>query len=91
MRARGWLVGMRKGGGRIVPTNIFFLFRVTATLIRVVLAQLEQFVENDYTIVMFSGGALYRPGWGWLFKAYRSLNRRQVDFYRKVQLIATEA
>ncbi|KAG0206781.1 hypothetical protein BGX28_001854 [Mortierella sp. GBA30] len=46
------------------------------TILRVVLAQLEQFVENDYTIVMFSGGALYRPGWGWLFKAYRSLNRR---------------
>ncbi|KAI1320971.1 hypothetical protein EDD11_009294 [Mortierella claussenii] len=25
---------------------------------------------------MFSGGAMYRPGWRWLFKAYRSLNRR---------------
>ncbi|KAK3829692.1 MAG: Rho GTPase activation protein [Linnemannia gamsii] len=46
------------------------------TILRVVLAQLEQFVENDYTVVMFSGGALYRPGWRWLFKAYRSLNRR---------------
>ncbi|GJJ68354.1 hypothetical protein EMPS_00700 [Entomortierella parvispora] len=46
------------------------------TILRVVLAQLEQFVENDYTIVMFSGGAVHRPGWGWLFKAYRSLNRR---------------
>lgn len=46
------------------------------TLSRVVLAQLEQFVESDYTVVMFSGGALYRPGWRWLFKAYRSLNRR---------------
>ncbi|KFH69638.1 hypothetical protein MVEG_04444 [Podila verticillata NRRL 6337] len=45
-------------------------------ILRVVLAQLEQFVENDYTVVMFSGGALYRPGWRWLFKAYRSLNRR---------------
>ncbi|KAF9910734.1 hypothetical protein EC991_005719 [Linnemannia zychae] len=46
------------------------------TILRVVLAQLEQFVESDYTVVMFSGGAMYRPGWGWLFKAYRSLNRR---------------
>ncbi|KAG0330617.1 hypothetical protein BG004_002065 [Podila humilis] len=45
-------------------------------ILRVVLAQLEQFVENDYTVVMFSGGAMYRPGWRWLFKAYRSLNRR---------------
>ncbi|KAG0350968.1 hypothetical protein BG005_009518 [Podila minutissima] len=45
-------------------------------ILRVVLAQLEQFVENDYTVVMFSGGAIYRPGWRWLFKAYRSLNRR---------------
>ncbi|KAF9431687.1 hypothetical protein BGZ76_011837 [Entomortierella beljakovae] len=25
---------------------------------------------------MFSGGARYRPGWKWLFKAYGSLNRR---------------
>ncbi|KAG0367986.1 Rho GTPase activation protein [Gamsiella multidivaricata] len=46
------------------------------TILSVVLAQLDQFVENDYTVVMFSGGALYRPGWKWLFKAYRSLNRR---------------
>ncbi|ORY97094.1 Rho GTPase activation protein [Lobosporangium transversale] len=45
------------------------------TILRIVLAQLEQFVENDYTVVMFSGGALYRPGWKWLFTAYRSLNR----------------
>ncbi|KAF8937377.1 Rho GTPase activation protein [Dissophora ornata] len=45
-------------------------------ILRVVLAQLEQFVENDYTIVMFSGGAMYRPGWKWLFRAYRSLSRR---------------
>jgi hypothetical protein len=50
---------------------------------RVVLAQLEQFVENDYTVVMFSGGAVYRPGWGWLFKAYRSLNRRQVFLWKE--------
>ncbi|KAG0049232.1 hypothetical protein BGZ83_005931 [Gryganskiella cystojenkinii] len=46
------------------------------TILRVILAQLEQFVENDYTVVMFSGGVVHRPGWGWLFKAYRSLNRR---------------
>ncbi|KAG0308325.1 hypothetical protein BGZ98_008307 [Dissophora globulifera] len=46
------------------------------TILKVVLAQLEQFVENDYTVVLFSGGAVYRPGWKWLFKAYRSLNRR---------------
>ncbi|KAG0021009.1 hypothetical protein BGZ80_003214 [Entomortierella chlamydospora] len=46
------------------------------TILRVVLSQLEQFVENDYTVVMFSGGARYRPGWNWLFRAYGSLNRR---------------
>ncbi|KAF9346132.1 hypothetical protein BGX34_004161, partial [Mortierella sp. NVP85] len=46
------------------------------TILRVVLAQLEEFVENDYTVVMFSGGARYRPGWKWLFRAYRSLGRR---------------
>lgn len=45
---------------------------------RVVLAQLEEFVENDYTVVLFSGGARYRPGWKWLFRAYRSLGRRYV-------------
>ncbi|KAF9577658.1 hypothetical protein BGW38_007002, partial [Lunasporangiospora selenospora] len=46
------------------------------TILRVVLGQLEQFVENDYTVVMFSGGALYRPGWGWLWRAYTSLSRK---------------
>ncbi|KAG0244392.1 hypothetical protein BGX31_009221 [Mortierella sp. GBA43] len=45
------------------------------TILRDVLAQLEQFVENDYTVVLFSGGARYRPGWTWLFRAYRSLGR----------------
>ncbi|KAF9941229.1 hypothetical protein BGZ65_004474 [Modicella reniformis] len=45
-------------------------------ILRVVLDQLEEFVENDYTVVMFSGGARYRPGWKWLFMAYRSLGRR---------------
>ncbi|KAF9164663.1 hypothetical protein DFQ27_009268 [Actinomortierella ambigua] len=45
-------------------------------LLRVILAQLEHFVENDYTVVMFAGGAVHRPSWTWLFKAYRGLNRR---------------
>ncbi|KAF9978277.1 hypothetical protein BGZ73_003084 [Actinomortierella ambigua] len=45
-------------------------------LLRVILAQLEHFVENDYTVVMFAGGAVHRPSWAWLFKAYRGLNRR---------------
>ncbi|CEP11966.1 hypothetical protein [Parasitella parasitica] len=36
----------------------------------------DEFVENDYVLVFFSSPARYRPGWMWLLKAYRSLDRK---------------
>lgn len=36
-------------------------------------------VEADYTVIFFAAGARHNPGWGWVWKAYRSLNRK----YRK--------
>ncbi|KAI8646110.1 Rho GTPase activation protein [Parasitella parasitica] len=41
-----------------------------------ILARLDEFVENDYVLVFFSSPARYRPGWMWLLKAYRSLDRK---------------
>jgi len=36
-------------------------------------------VEADYTLIFFAAGARHNPGWNWVWKAYRSLNRK----YRK--------
>ena len=36
-------------------------------------------VEADYTVVFFAAGGRHRPGWDWVWKAYRSLSRK----YRK--------
>ncbi|KAI8883976.1 Rho GTPase activation protein [Backusella circina FSU 941] len=36
----------------------------------------DEFVENDYVLVFFSSPARYRPGWLWLLRAYRSLDRK---------------
>ncbi|CAO0797743.1 unnamed protein product [Mucor circinelloides] len=41
-----------------------------------ILARLDEFVENDYVLVFFSSPARYRPGWMWLLRAYRSLDRK---------------
>ncbi|ORY03791.1 Rho GTPase activation protein, partial [Basidiobolus meristosporus CBS 931.73] len=45
-------------------------------MLALILAKLDQFVESDYTVVLFSGGATYRPSWVWLFKAYSKLSRK---------------
>ncbi|KAG1150458.1 hypothetical protein G6F38_002031 [Rhizopus arrhizus] len=41
-----------------------------------IMARLDEFVENDYVLIFFSSPARYRPGWFWLLKAYRSLDRK---------------
>ncbi|KAG9295652.1 hypothetical protein G9A89_002970 [Geosiphon pyriformis] len=41
-----------------------------------ILRKLDLFVESDYTVVFFAGGAQHRPGWAWIFKAYKSLSRK---------------
>ncbi|KAK9710779.1 hypothetical protein K7432_008224 [Basidiobolus ranarum] len=45
-------------------------------MLPLILAKLDQFVESDYTVVLFSGGAVYRPSWVWLLKAYSKLSRK---------------
>ncbi|KAJ7704972.1 hypothetical protein B0H17DRAFT_921035 [Mycena rosella] len=44
-----------------------------------ILAYLNLYVESDYTVVFFAAGGRHTPGWNWVWKAYRSLNRK----YRK--------
>ncbi|PIA18786.1 RhoGAP-domain-containing protein [Coemansia reversa NRRL 1564] len=48
-------------------------------LLNLIIFRLDEFVENDYTVVMLTSGAQYNPGWSWLTKAYRRLDRK----YRK--------
>ncbi|KAF7364686.1 Rho GTPase-activating protein 8 [Mycena venus] len=44
-----------------------------------ILDYLNLYVESDYTVVFFAAGGKHTPGWNWVWKAYRSLNRK----YRK--------
>ncbi|CAG8452106.1 8016_t:CDS:2 [Ambispora leptoticha] len=41
-----------------------------------ILRKLDLFVESDYTVVLFAGGAQHRPGWHWMFRAYKNLSRK---------------
>ncbi|KAF8992208.1 hypothetical protein BDZ89DRAFT_141317, partial [Hymenopellis radicata] len=44
-----------------------------------VLSYLNLYVEADYTVIFFAAGSRHTPGWNWVWKAYRGLNRN----YRK--------
>ncbi|KAK7048891.1 Rho GTPase-activating protein 8 [Favolaschia claudopus] len=48
-------------------------------LLQRILGYLNLYVESDYTVVFFAAGGRHNPGWNWIWKAYRSLNRK----YRK--------
>ncbi len=48
--------------------------------LRLLLKKLADFAEQDYVLVFFSAPAFYQPGWSWLFKAYRSIDRKSVLF-----------
>lgn len=48
-------------------------------LLNLIIFRLDEFVENDYTVVMLTSGAQHTPGWQWMTKAYRRLDRK----YRK--------
>ncbi|KAJ1945149.1 hypothetical protein FBU59_002394 [Linderina macrospora] len=48
-------------------------------LLNLIIFRLDEFVENDYTVVLFTSGAKFNPGWNWLSKAYKRLDRN----YRK--------
>ncbi|CAB4431151.1 RhoGAP-domain-containing protein [Rhizophagus irregularis] len=41
-----------------------------------ILLKLDLFVESDYTVVLFAGGAKHNPGWSWMLRAYKSLSRK---------------
>ncbi|PPQ95284.1 hypothetical protein CVT26_014858 [Gymnopilus dilepis] len=44
-----------------------------------ILSYLDLYVEADYTVIFFAAGSRHTPSWNWVWKAYRSLNRK----YRK--------
>ncbi|KAJ2348156.1 hypothetical protein GGF43_004616, partial [Coemansia sp. RSA 2618] len=48
-------------------------------LLNLILFRLDEFVENDYTVVMLTSGARNTMSWAWMAKAYRRLDRK----YRK--------
>ncbi|KAI9485788.1 MAG: Rho GTPase activation protein [Benjaminiella poitrasii] len=41
-----------------------------------IIARLDEFVQNDYVLIFFSSPAKHQPGWMWLLKAYRVLDRK---------------
>ncbi|KAL7748031.1 hypothetical protein RI367_006577 [Sorochytrium milnesiophthora] len=45
-------------------------------ILSIVLSTLDDFVESDYVVVMFTAAAEHRPGWTWMFKAYNALGRK---------------
>ena len=48
-------------------------------LLDLILAKLREYVENDYTLVLFNSPVQHKPSIMWMIKAYRSLGRS----YRK--------
>ncbi|KAJ3024205.1 hypothetical protein HKX48_004478 [Thoreauomyces humboldtii] len=55
-------------------------------LLNFLFQRLDDFVENDYVLVLFAAGTMHQPGWSWLYKAYTHLGRNP-KFARKVQWI----
>ncbi|KAJ2053901.1 hypothetical protein H4S04_000370 [Coemansia sp. S16] len=45
-------------------------------LLNLILFRLEDFVESDYTIVLFAANARYKPTVKWMYTAYRRLGRK---------------
>lgn len=48
---------------------------------------LDLFVENDYTVVYFAAGGHHRPGWSWIWRAYRRLDRRFRKNLKKLYIV----
>ncbi|CBQ69088.1 related to Rho-GTPase-activating protein 1 [Sporisorium reilianum SRZ2] len=48
---------------------------------------MDLFVENDYTVIYFAGGGHHRPGWNWIWRAYRRLDRRFRKNLKKLYLV----
>ncbi|EPQ27841.1 uncharacterized protein PFL1_04586 [Pseudozyma flocculosa PF-1] len=41
-----------------------------------IIATLDLFAENDYTVIYLASGGRHRPGWNWLWKSYKRLGRK---------------
>lgn len=49
--------------------------------------RLDQFVENDYVVVLFANPLDQRPPWSWLIKAYKSLSREYKKNLKKLYVV----
>uniref|UniRef100_V5EEG3 Rho-GAP domain-containing protein n=1 Tax=Kalmanozyma brasiliensis (strain GHG001) TaxID=1365824 RepID=V5EEG3_KALBG len=48
---------------------------------------LDLFVENDYTVIYFASGGQHKPGWSWIWRAYRRLDRRFRKNLKKLYIV----
>lgn len=48
---------------------------------------MDLFVENDYTVIYFAGGGRHRPGWNWIWRAYRRLDRKFRKNLKKLYIV----
>ncbi|CAJ0768835.1 397_t:CDS:10, partial [Entrophospora sp. SA101] len=39
-------------------------------------------------VVLFTGGAKHKPGWTWMFKAYKSLSRKKIKYINSLSQLA---
>jgi hypothetical protein len=46
------------------------------SILEYLMSQMDEFVENDYVIVLFTAGMEHRPPLMWYYKAYKALNRK---------------
>ncbi|KAJ1997974.1 hypothetical protein GGI04_005197 [Coemansia thaxteri] len=60
-------------------------------LLNLIIFRLDQFVENDYTVVMLTSGMQHSPGWAWLGKAYRRLDRKYRKNVKRVYVVHPSA
>jgi hypothetical protein len=37
---------------------------------------MDEYVENDYVIILFTVGGEHKPPWTWMYKAYSALNKK---------------
>lgn len=57
------------------------------TLLELIIDKLDEFVENDYTVVFFASSAAHQPGWSWLRKAYNRLGRKYKKNLKNVYIV----
>ncbi|KIM28453.1 hypothetical protein M408DRAFT_329507 [Serendipita vermifera MAFF 305830] len=56
-------------------------------LLQLILSYLDLYVEADYCVVFLAAGGRYSPGWSWIWKAYRSLNRKYRKNLKKLYIV----